>query len=173
MKNQFLRSELSLNLRMRMIRCYIFSILLYSCESWTLDRSSEKRIDAFEMYLYRRMLRLSWIQKITNAEVLRVCISERNWWTQWCKEKHYTAGTSWEDKGTQYCDCCWRGKVEGKRSVGRRQNSCLKDLRRWLGRTSLEIFRAAVSRTTLAKGEGELRRRKLGIFSSKEGLTRK
>ena len=71
MKNLFKRSELSPSLRMRMIRCYIFSVLLYGCKSWTLDPSSEERIDAFEMHLYRRMLRLSWIQKITNEEVLR------------------------------------------------------------------------------------------------------
>ena len=50
MKNFFTRSELSLELRMRMIRCYIFSTLLYGCESWMLDPTIESRIAAFEMY---------------------------------------------------------------------------------------------------------------------------
>lgn len=55
---------------MRMIRCYIFSTLLYGSEGWTLDATTEKKLDAFEMYLYRRMLRISWVQRITNLEVL-------------------------------------------------------------------------------------------------------
>lgn len=54
--------------------------------------------------------------------------------------------------------------IVGKRSVGQMQNSWLKDLRRWLGRTSTEIFRAAISRTmmtdwTPTSGDGVLRRR--------------
>jgi len=61
-----MRSELSLELRIRMIRYYIFSTLLYGSEGWTLD----EKLDAFEMYLYRRMLRISWVQTITNLEVL-------------------------------------------------------------------------------------------------------
>jgi len=40
--------------------------------------------------------------------------------------------------------------IEGKRSVGRRQNSWLKDLRRWFGCTSIEIFRAVTSRIMIA-----------------------
>lgn len=47
-----------------------FSVLLYGCESWTLDPVTEKTIEAFEMYLYRRMLRIAWVQRITNNEVL-------------------------------------------------------------------------------------------------------
>ena len=70
MKKLFVRSDLSLQLRMRMIRCYVFSILLYGCESWTLDQYIEKRIDAFEMYIYRRLLRIPWVLKISNEEVL-------------------------------------------------------------------------------------------------------
>ena len=58
MKQFFVRPELSLELRMRMTRCYVFSVLLYGCESWTLDKNLEKRIESFEMYLYRRLLRL-------------------------------------------------------------------------------------------------------------------
>lgn len=46
MKHFFTRRELSLELRMRMIRCYIFSTLLYGSEGWTLYASTEKKLDA-------------------------------------------------------------------------------------------------------------------------------
>ena len=71
MKSFFTRRDLSAELRTRMARCYVFSVLLYGCESWTLDSQTEKRIEAFEMYVYRRMLRISWVQRITNDEVLQ------------------------------------------------------------------------------------------------------
>ncbi|VEN45339.1 unnamed protein product [Callosobruchus maculatus] len=50
------------------------------------------------------------------------------------------------------------GKIQGKRSIGRRQNSWLKDIRRWFGCSSLDIFRMAVSRTTLAIWIANLRK---------------
>ncbi|KAL6432029.1 hypothetical protein ACFW04_007456 [Cataglyphis niger] len=53
-----------------MLRCYTFSIFFYGWESWTLDPIIEKFIEAFEMYLYRWILRISWTQRITNVEVL-------------------------------------------------------------------------------------------------------
>ena len=51
MKNVFTRSELSLNLCMRMVRCYIFSVLLYRCESWSLSPEMERKITSFKMYI--------------------------------------------------------------------------------------------------------------------------
>jgi len=49
------------------------------------------------------------------------------------------------------------GKIQGKSSICRRQNSWLKDLRRWFGCSSIDIFRAAVSRTMLAIGIANFR----------------
>ena len=153
MKNILIRSELSLNLRMRMIRCYIFSVLLYGCKSWTLDPSSEERIDAFEMHLYRRMLRLSWIQKITNEEVLRRMDKRKELMNAVMQRKTLYFGHIMRGQRYSILRLLLEGKVEGKRSIGRRQNSWLKDLRRWF-----EIFRAAVSRTTLVMRIANLRR---------------
>ena len=70
MKTLFSSRDLSLELRIRMLRCYIFPVFLYGSESWTLNQTLENRINAFEMYLYRRMLRISWMDRVTNEEVL-------------------------------------------------------------------------------------------------------
>ncbi|XP_024887867.1 uncharacterized protein LOC112464852 [Temnothorax curvispinosus] len=51
-----------------------------------------------------------------------------------------------------------QGKVQGKRSIGRRQNSWLKDIGRWFGCTSVDIFRMAVSKTMLAIWIANLRK---------------
>lgn len=68
---KFLKVELSLNLRIRIIQCYIIPVLLYECEGWAFSPSLENRITAFEMFVYRRMLQIPWIDKVNNVEVLR------------------------------------------------------------------------------------------------------
>jgi hypothetical protein len=46
-------------------------VLLYGSETWTLGEAEKKRIVAFEMWCYRRMLKIPWVDRVTNEEVLR------------------------------------------------------------------------------------------------------
>ncbi|GFR63034.1 SAM domain and HD domain-containing protein 1 [Elysia marginata] len=75
-KNTFLRmSKLLTNrricfaIRSRLTKSYVWSVFLYACETWTLNASLERNIEALEMWLYRRMARISWKEK-KNKEVL-------------------------------------------------------------------------------------------------------
>lgn len=70
MRNLFTSTELNLQLSLRMIHCYVFQVLLYGCESGTLNEDMENKLQAFELYLHGRMLRIPWIRKVTNEEVL-------------------------------------------------------------------------------------------------------
>uniref|UniRef100_A0A8D8SMX4 Craniofacial development protein 2 n=1 Tax=Cacopsylla melanoneura TaxID=428564 RepID=A0A8D8SMX4_9HEMI len=71
MKKVFTSHDLQLSTKLRLLRCYVFSILFYGVESWTLTEASSKKLDAFEMWLYRRILRIPWTAKVTNKDVLR------------------------------------------------------------------------------------------------------
>uniref|UniRef100_A0A8D8SHV0 Craniofacial development protein 2 n=1 Tax=Cacopsylla melanoneura TaxID=428564 RepID=A0A8D8SHV0_9HEMI len=71
MDSVFKSHNLTLDTKTRLLKCYVFSVLLYGVETWTLTEATTNKLRAFELWLYRRMLRISWIQKITNAEVLR------------------------------------------------------------------------------------------------------
>ena len=53
------------------IDCYMFSVFNYGCESWTWNKATVKKINAFEMWCCRRLLKISWKDRITNIEVLR------------------------------------------------------------------------------------------------------
>ena len=57
--------------KMRIIKCYIYSALLYGAETWVMNKKLEKNIEAFEMWIYRRIGRVSWKEKKTNKEVLQ------------------------------------------------------------------------------------------------------
>ena len=72
MRNTLTNKSISLKTRKRIMKCYVWSTLLYGCETWTLSANTMKRITAFEMWSYRRMLKISWTDKITNETVLQM-----------------------------------------------------------------------------------------------------
>ncbi|KAJ4447192.1 hypothetical protein ANN_09193 [Periplaneta americana] len=57
-------------LRKRAVKCFVWSVALYGLETWTLRRSEEKRINAFEMWICRRLERVKWTDRIRNEAVL-------------------------------------------------------------------------------------------------------
>lgn len=69
---------ISNNTKMRLVRALIFPIFLYGVETWTIKARERQRIDAFEMWCWRRMLRIPWTAKRTNVSILtQLRIKER------------------------------------------------------------------------------------------------
>ena len=62
--------------RKRASQCYIWSVLLYGSETWTLTKVIQNKLEAFEMWIYRRMMRISWTEQKSNEEVLEMTISK-------------------------------------------------------------------------------------------------
>lgn len=63
-------STMPLKLRRQLLKCYVWSIMRYGSETWTISVKVKKKIQAFEMWCYRRMLKISYQEKVTNAKVL-------------------------------------------------------------------------------------------------------
>ncbi|XP_069972232.1 uncharacterized protein [Penaeus vannamei] len=57
--------------KVRVLDCYVNSVLLYGSECWTISAQMEKRLEATEMWFFRRMLRISWTDHVTNQEILQ------------------------------------------------------------------------------------------------------
>ena len=55
---------------MYVFKAYVWSVILFGCECWTISREMRKRIEAAEMWFIRRMLRIPWTARMTNQEVL-------------------------------------------------------------------------------------------------------
>src|SRR5215469_10250829 len=77
MKNLLTNRQVSIETRKRFVKCYLWSTLLYGCESWTLRKIDVNRIQAAEMWFCRRLLRVSWIERISNEIILERMISSR------------------------------------------------------------------------------------------------
>jgi hypothetical protein len=71
-------SKLDLNLRKELVKCYIWSIALYDAETWTLRKVDQKYLENFEMWCWRRMEKISWIDRVRSEEVLYRVKEERN-----------------------------------------------------------------------------------------------
>ena len=56
--------------RKRLVKCFVWRVVLYGTETYTLRQNEEKQLEAFEMWVWRRMERVKWTDKIKNAFVL-------------------------------------------------------------------------------------------------------
>ena len=66
-----MRRNIRFKTKMKILNCFIFSILNYGCESWTWNKAMRKKVNAFEMWCYRRILKISWKDRVGNKEILR------------------------------------------------------------------------------------------------------
>ena len=78
MKNVLVSGKINLALRLRLLQCYVWSTLLYGAETWTLRKKNIKQLEAFEMWAYRRIGKISWIEKRKNEEVLEMLCIKRS-----------------------------------------------------------------------------------------------
>jgi len=69
-KRALFTSTLDLKLRKKLVKCYIWSIVLYGAETWTLRAVDQKHLESFEMWYWRRTEKIIWTDHERNEEVL-------------------------------------------------------------------------------------------------------
>ena len=63
--------KMSFRIRFRLLKCYVWSVFLYDCESWTMTIETIKKVNALELWFLWRMQRISWTAHVTNETVLK------------------------------------------------------------------------------------------------------
>lgn len=158
MRNLMTRKDLKLQLRMRLVRCYVWSVLLYGMEGWTLTRALEMKLEALEMYVYRRMLKISYRDRVTNAEVLRrMGKTSELLYTVGRRKLEYYGHVNRNTEKYHLFQLILRGKIDGRRCAGRRKLSWEADLRRWFRCSPGELFSAAICKVKIALMVAKLR----------------
>ena len=76
-RGELLRGSLSMKLKKRMVKTLVWSVVLYGSETWTMRQEDIKRLEAFEMWIWRRMERISWAERRTNEEILQLVEEKR------------------------------------------------------------------------------------------------
>jgi hypothetical protein len=67
---EIMRRNIRFNTKKKILNCYVFSVLNYGCESWTWNKAMCNKVNAFEMWCYRRMLKIRYTDRVKNEEVL-------------------------------------------------------------------------------------------------------
>ena len=107
----------STKLKLRLLNATAFAVASYGCESWTFTETDRNNIDSFEMWCYRRSLRVSWIDKRKNQWVVDKIGTSRALRKNMILKKMRSFGHFIRKGGMERCII--EGTVEGKRRKGR------------------------------------------------------
>ena len=106
--DSILKSKDTLLTKVRIVKARIFQVVMYGCESWTIKKAEWQEIDAFELWCWRRLLRVLWTQGDHTSQSYRkstlnihwkgwCCSWSSNTLTTWCKEPtHWKSPWFWE-----------------------------------------------------------------------------
>ena len=67
----FKSRDITLSTKARLVKAMVFPVVMYGCESWTIKKTECRRIDAFELWCWRRLLRVPWIARRSNQSILK------------------------------------------------------------------------------------------------------
>ena len=153
-KKSLFTSKLDLNLRKKLIKCYIWSMALYGAETWTLRAADQKYLESYELWCWRRMEKISWTDHVRNEQVLLRVKKQRNILHEISKWKANQIGHILRR------NCLLQrvidGKIKGEMEVtgrrGRRRRKLMDDLNKRRGYCHLK--EEALDRTMWRAGFG-------------------
>ena len=118
--------DITLPTKVHLVKAMVFPVVMYGCESCTVKKAERRRIDAFELWCWRRLLRVPWTARISNQSILNIH------WKDWCWSwnsnplatsheelthwKRHDAGRDWgqEEKGTTEDEIAgWHHRLNG------------------------------------------------------------
>ena len=131
-KATILRSNISIKTRIRILMCYVFSVVSYGCETRTYSKAIDHKINTFEMWCYRRMLRISWTSHTINIDVLqKIGVKETTMLNNLKHRKLSYEGNIMRNTSGHYDTLLitTEGRLEGKTGRGRPRRTWVDDIR--------------------------------------------
>ena len=72
----FKSRDITLPTKVRLVKAMVFPVVMYGCETWAIKKAERQRIDAFELWCWRRLLRVPWTARRSNQSILKEISSE-------------------------------------------------------------------------------------------------
>ena len=123
MRQHIKKRDITLPIKVHLVKAMVFPVVMYGCESWTIKKTEHRRIDAFELWCWRRLLRVSWTARRSNQPILKEILKEIN-------PEHSMEGLMLKLKLQYFGHLMQRadslentlmlGKIEGRRKWGNR-----------------------------------------------------
>ena len=80
----FKSRDITLPTKVRLVKAMVFPVVMYGCESWTIKKAEHWRIDVFELWCWRRLLRVPWSERRSNQSILKEISPGCSHWKDWC-----------------------------------------------------------------------------------------
>ena len=112
--------DITLPTKVGLVKAIVFPVVMYGCESWTIKKTERQRIDAFELWCWRRLLRVPWIARRSNQSILKEINPEYSLEGLMLKLKlQYFGHLRW--RADLFEKTLMLGKIEGRKRRGRQR----------------------------------------------------
>ena len=103
--------------KVRLVKAMVFPVVMYGCKNWTVKKAERRRIDAFELWCWRRLLRVPWTERKSNQSILKEISPEYSLEGLMLKLKLQYFGTL-RQKIESLENILMLGKIEGRKRRG-------------------------------------------------------
>ena len=136
--------DISVTTKTKLVKAIVFPVASYGCESWTTKKAEQKKIAVFEMWCWRKMLRVSWTEKRTNASIMQQIGTEPMLLNAITKQKLTYFGHVMRAEGLE--KSVMMGMGDGQRNRGRPRKRWLDEVKEVTGQTLQELKEAVLDR---------------------------
>ena len=107
--------DITLSAKVCLVKAMVFPVVVFGCESWTIKKAECQRIDAFELWYWRRLLRVPWTARRSNQSILKEILNIH--WKDWCWGWNSNTLDTWCEELTHLkrpsCGKDWRQEEKG------------------------------------------------------------
>lgn len=132
--------------KIRLVETLVFSVFFYGCETWTLKARDKQRIDAFELWCWRRMLRIKWTERRTNVSIIKQLKISRRLSSRVDEKILQFFGHIVRRDGENLEKIILQGKIEGTRPRGRTASRWIDQITKITGLPLQQALREAGNR---------------------------
>ena len=123
--------DITLPTKVHLIKAMVFPVVMRGCESWTIKKAEHWRIDAFELWCWRRLLRVPWIANRSNQSILKEISPEYSLEGLMLKPNSNTLATWWEELTHWKRPQCWERLKAGGEGDDRGWDGWMASLTQW------------------------------------------
>ena len=124
--------DITLPTKVHIVKALVFPIVMYGCETWTIKKTEHRRVDGFELWCWRRFLRVLWTARRSNQSILKVIGPEYSLEGLMLKLKlQYFGHLMW--RADSFEKTLMLGKIEGRQRRGQQRIRWLDDITNSMG----------------------------------------